>query len=394
MNPAGTMATTESRYGSLDALRAFCMFLGVLLHAAMAYMIFPYEKSIKDPLHQHIAYDVSFFLIHGFRMQLFYIIAGFFFRLLYLKIGEAAFIKHRIQRIFLPFLVGLFTILPITFLPGVVQDVTNGGAHLTMGDIQQIVRDIFVWRGPLHLWFLYYLLLFYAIGILLKKFVSPLLNRVPPMEKKVPLPVVIFFIICLSFLTLCLFDTPYVYYSPGLFPKPSFMLYYGFFFYLGWQLHIRRIAYFEGVKKVGVTCAVAGMALMVLCFYMSKNILVPEATGRGTLLLFKLIMSAATMLTSVGVLGIFMKWINAERPVIRYLSDSSYWVYLVHVAVVNAMQILLSGVTMWGPGKFLLTVLVSTVISLATYEWFVRYTVIGVYLHGKRKKPIRLPEAS
>ncbi|MBP1650970.1 MAG: conserved rane protein of unknown function, partial [Bacteroidetes bacterium] len=127
--------TNTQRINSMDALRALAMFLGVVLHAVMAYTITPFENFYHDPHYSSGAYDVIFFVIHTFRMQLFYLIAGFFFRLLYFRIGEAAFIKHRTQRILIPFVVGLFLILPFTNLPLTAYTVTGGGQHLTGPDV-------------------------------------------------------------------------------------------------------------------------------------------------------------------------------------------------------------------------------------------------------------------
>jgi hypothetical protein len=70
--------------------------------------------------------------------------------------------------------------------------------------------------------------------------------------------------------------------------------------------------------------------------------------------------------------------------VVRYLSDSSYWLYLAHLPLVVAGQIVLRGVA-WPPfAKFVVLTVVSTALLLASYEWCVRRTWIGVLLNGKR----------
>lgn len=227
-------SVNSTRISSMDALRALAMFLGVILHACMAYTVRTFDGFYHDPVYSSKVYDVLFFSIHTFRMPLFYVIAGFFFRLLYFRIGQAAFVKHRTQRIFYPFIVGLFTILPLTYLPDVYYRITAGGTHFTNPDLVHIVRDIFIWRGPLHLWFLYYLLLFYMAGIVLYRSIGSFMQKKSPVSRLVQLEIKPAFIppvlVCLTFLTLLLFNTAFIQYTPGLVPRISHLSYYGVFF--------------------------------------------------------------------------------------------------------------------------------------------------------------------
>jgi glucan biosynthesis protein C len=350
----------------MDALRALAMFLGVVLHAVMAYTMTPFEHFYHDPHYSSNIYDVIFFVIHTFRMQLFYLIAGFFFRLLYFRIGEAAFIKHRTQRILIPFVVGLFLILPFTNLPLTAYTVTGGGQHLTGPDISLILHNILIWRGPVHLWFLYYLTLFYIIGIVLLRMKLP----------KLPAAMVPALLLAGSFVSLLLFDTYYIKYTPGLVPKPNYILYYGIFVYAGWVLHEHKEKYFPLLKRYGLAFTATGLGIALLIYY--------NSTAAGILL--KSGMTIATVSLVLGFLGVFLRWVNAESYTMRYLSDASYWVYLVHVGLVYMMQAWLGDTNLPGVLKPVLCFIVPVAISLLTYQWFVRYTIIGFYLHGKREK--------
>ena len=72
------MEQTE-RYHSLDFLRAMAMYLGVILHVTILFgspdrIIFLfYSEYHSDPVNYHVTWGV-----HLFRMQFFYLIAGFF----------------------------------------------------------------------------------------------------------------------------------------------------------------------------------------------------------------------------------------------------------------------------------------------------------------------------
>ncbi|HMK02375.1 MAG TPA: hypothetical protein VK552_23890, partial [Reyranella sp.] len=76
---------TPSRYHALDALRAAMMFLGIYLHATVAYS--PVGGWPYKPAQLTTALDFSVGLIHVFRMPVFYVMAGFFAALLLQRYG-------------------------------------------------------------------------------------------------------------------------------------------------------------------------------------------------------------------------------------------------------------------------------------------------------------------
>ena len=106
-------AKMERRH-DLDALRAIAMLLGIVLHGLMPFIglpefIFPIQDVSQMP-----ALGMILSGIHGFRMPLFFLISGFFTTMLWRRRGLNALIHHRFKRIFLPLLLGLVTIIPLT----------------------------------------------------------------------------------------------------------------------------------------------------------------------------------------------------------------------------------------------------------------------------------------
>ena len=91
------------------------MYLGVILHVTILFgspdriLWSFYGEYYQDP----VSYQVTWG-IHLFRMQFFYLIAGFFAEMVYLKRGGAYFSKNRLKRILIPFLFGLLIIYPLT----------------------------------------------------------------------------------------------------------------------------------------------------------------------------------------------------------------------------------------------------------------------------------------
>jgi len=77
--------------------------------------------------------------------------------------------------------------------------------------------------------------------------------------------------------------------------------------------------------------------------------------------------------------------------VIRYFSDSSYWLYVAHLPLMIAVQILISA---WEAPLLLKLVIVITSVTamlLAVYELTVRYTWVGAILNGRKMRVVPPP---
>ncbi|NDI01152.1 MAG: hypothetical protein EBY57_05000 [Actinobacteria bacterium] len=105
-----------------------------------------------------------------------------------------------------------------------------------------------------------------------------------------------------------------------------------------------------------------------------------------------------TWLMIAGVIGLASILLNTSRRWIRFVSDSSYWLYLAHLPLVLIGQRWLQDVN-WPIGlEFLLLVSTLTVVLLISYRWLIRPTPIGWLLHGRPlgcsaiDRPVRLRE--
>jgi hypothetical protein len=100
-----------ARRSDLDALRAVAMLLGIALHATLSF--FPAFWVVSDR-RQEPGFGVLFSAVHGFRMPIFFVMSGFFSAMLMSRRGRGALVKHRFRRVFLPLLLGMVTIVPLT----------------------------------------------------------------------------------------------------------------------------------------------------------------------------------------------------------------------------------------------------------------------------------------
>ena len=90
----------EERFHSLDAVRAGALLAGIVLHATMSFL--PGFGALNWPMADastSTTLGVTFFVLHIFRMALFFMIAGFFGRMLHQRLGTRGLIRNRLRSI-------------------------------------------------------------------------------------------------------------------------------------------------------------------------------------------------------------------------------------------------------------------------------------------------------
>ncbi|MRG44346.1 acyltransferase family protein [Chitinophaga sp. SYP-B3965] len=376
----------DNRIYGLDALRAVAMLLGVLLHTIIAYKVnvnpsWPSDNS----LHSYF-FDGTYYFIHSFRMQLFFVVAGFFARMVYLKIGQQAFIKARFKRIAIPFIGSLIFILPLSIAPFLYYKYYIADALPPAEAWAAFRHQFFRWNGMAHLWFLYYLLFFYgAMLVILHKRVQQL---VPAFLKKgmlnmASLPHILVVGGVLGVIQLLFFAEPLVEVSNGIIPKVSHLLYYGFFFAIGVLVN-KNAAQLKQIPQRTWLYLSVGLLLAVALFYII--VLQKDQTHPVGLWALKLGVAMQTTFLTFGIMGFFLRYMNQESRTFRYISDASYWLYLVHLIMVSSLQVLFLYTNIPGVLRIILILSITSGVSLLTYQWFIRYTFIGNVLHGPRKR--------
>ena len=181
--------------------------------------------------------------------------------------------------------------------------------------------------------------------------------------------------------------------SAGLLPIPSVLAYYAVFFGFGALVY----AFPEAARRLGTGWQYL-LPLAVMLFPLAMPISTMDPFGyelagdeltRRTL--SALGQSLFCWLMIFGASGLCRRFLSAERPRLRYLSDSSYWLYLAHLPLVMLGQMILVPVPLPGLAKFALLLSGSTLVLLASYEWGVRYTFVGALLNGRKTRPASHP---
>lgn len=332
--------------------------------------------------------DFSVFWLHLWRMGLFFAVSGFLAAMTLGLWGPTRQVRQRLIRIGIPLAVGMVTILPLQRMV-VLWFVNHRRPDSTNPAHEWTVENIFGW-APNHLWFLSYLLVLNLLALLVWITIrqSPALrDRLDRGFRALTTSWLLAPVLAAACAT-TLWAGGYVE-APGivstsLIPHTSPLAYYAIFFLFGWML-FRSADLLPRVEARPWSKLGLGMVLAVLAWAFHKNhVVLPDALPRAWVISFTAGM--ASWLTLFGVWGLFAKFLSGARSWVRYLADSAYWVYLIHIPFLVALQLALAGTALPPLVRLLLATAGALALSFLTYATVVRHTPIGWLLHGKRSR--------
>lgn len=366
------------RYHSLDALRAAMMLLGIVLHAMASYTTFPLGDTwpFRDPqTSQH--FNLPLFVIHIVRMPAFFAMAGFFAALLYARGGLHRLIVNRTKRVLFPFVVFWFALAPLLAL-GFLFAIHQGTGTPVREIVEQGAKTSPV--TTMHLWFLYFLLIFYAASIVVIVVSRGRELRPAVCATLTTAPWSVLLWTAVTTLTLLPMAFPGIEGSTLLLPPIRTLVAYGVFFLFGWLLFAGRDKLDALTRFVvhHLTLGVLGVVAFIYIYEVGKPFADPRATHAAACVAI----AASTWGFVLGITGVFVRLASREHPLVRYLSAAAYWTYLVHLPIVIVAAGALARTPLHAFAKFSIVLIVTTAVCLATYHYFVRTTVIGRLLNG------------
>ncbi|MFO0956197.1 MAG: acyltransferase family protein [Isosphaeraceae bacterium] len=383
---------------ALDTMRVVATLAVVIYHACLAYLTHPLRLTlwhVYDPNSHHPAVDVVVSFVNAFAMPLFFLAAGVSAPSGLESRGLSTFLNHRVKRLLRPLLVAGLTILPICY-------VLWGFGLMRRGLVD--LNNILSWRFPPqvswhlyglgHLWFLEYLFLvcvLYGLAWKAVQVVRAKVNRPAGegglIDRALASP---WRVIWLAIPTAAIFliDTDTMIRVDNRMVPNGFRLLHYFYFFAagGWLGRIpepRKTLAPWGPIHLGLAAVLFAAIAPGLYRLAEAPLHGPERIA--------LALGAALFpwLLVLGSLGVLMRLVESRGTVMRYLSESSFWIYLIHLPVIGLMQMLLLPVG-WPVGlKVVLVASVAIAVSLVTYETSVRYSIVGELINGTRKRKAR-----
>lgn len=424
------------RLPALDVVRAAAMLLGVVLHACAPYMHVPLRGLIM-PVQEYAASrlpDTLFWVLHSFRVPMFFVVAGFFARDVLSRRTPDEFLTRRWKRLGIPLLVAYPTLTiamhPVWLWGWVDRGWASWGHLFSFKYGPELERA--VW-GFNHLWFLEYLLLYCVIVWLFAKLVrrpkteakpvAASIDRagsrvqvvrtsdisfgeqsvafVPPTEppprawRLIPISMIA---IALGAWTFSSDASWYLDFQNSYLPHALPFAFYAIFFVLGLVLRrqwLRPLALAAPILLlVAVMCLAPMLSLISTSVWMTdhgprQGRLLDSASDR---LLLGFLVSVIAVLGSLGVVGVSTLLFRKATRMSSFLVDSAYWVFLTHLFWIGVGVMILHktpGIVAIRPEwKMVIGAIFAGAASLATFVP-VRRTRLGRWLGAGSFAPTR-----
>ena len=357
----------NQRDAALDNVRALAMLAGVFFHAALAHSPLVQPLFPTADASQAAWLDVVLWPLHLVRMPLFFVIAGVFAAHSLARHGMAGLMRERARRLLLPLALG------VPLLYGVMGALI-GWAMVKVQQPSPLLRwlrqagDLSIPLGTGHLWFIYYLLLLclllWVLRSLLPLSAKAWLRALPLWAWVLALPL---------WLAPALASVSAPHPAPeGLLPQFWALSMYGAYFAFGFLLRSRLAE----LAQARWWAALLGAGGVACAFFLAMLDTLKAEAGWP----LGLASAAASVWLTLALLGIAQRGLQGASAVMRHLAGAAYWIYLVHLPLLFALQFAWMDQPWSWAIKLPLAVAATLGLSLLSYS------LIGARLLGRRAR--------
>ena len=409
----------------MDSLRAVAMFLGLVLHGSI---VFAQWNVDFIRTHDEPSAFVRFFpeMVHVFRMQLFFLVAGFFSMMICQKRGVKSYAANRFKRIFIPFVVCVLVIQPWMAAHYYV-DISFSENSVLSQYFNFLLQPSYVVKETMmtgnwfwHFWFMHILIYFIATFLIGRVVVQKLGLKIRWITKFLgfigsKLGV---FVLALITYPLLLISAPFSE-VPTIGTSLEMLCYYGLFFFFGvlfvtdvkifdrFQSNIKYhiipfivclyilFPMFDAMRLKGppelllqnfsLYTGVESQSKLLGAFPVLQNPF--NFSGLSASLdwhLLCLIRAYTTWCAIILFIVFFKKFFSKESALSRYAADSSYFIYLIHFPIQLSLSYYLRDRVDSVIAGFWISVVATTLICVVLYHFICRSTPIGTLLSGRK----------
>ena len=316
------------RFHSLDFLRALALLMGVLLHVLVLFL------EPADGSEPRLGASIIFIWIHTWRMPLFMLLAGFFTAFSLAKRDVGNYALNRLIRLG----------VPILLLWSVIPAIDEAATELFKIPelISWLLYDVPFTLRLDHLWFLYYLLLFYGVLLLLKSINPKIFSFIS--DYKLSLTRVL-----ILWLPILILLSPLNKPTGGIFGdipttfgevNIGSMLFMASFFIIGIQIH-KNSQFLETLKRFRfwlpslIVSSLIPIALLGWGGFKDE----PFAfSGPLEMWIVNGLAGSATLLLVLSIMGFAMHQISSSGQMLRWLVKLSYPIYVFHLMFVISVS--------------------------------------------------------
>ncbi len=368
------LAEVSGRKVEFDYLRAFTVVLVLCHHAVLSYTISAFIN-VENPIATSspvvneqrwpifdlvVAYNETFF------MPLLFFLSGMFVWRSLGRKGARKYIGDRLTRLGLPFVIGVFFLIPLAYYPAQLQAGLITGVDSNYGAFWLgMVRSGFGTAGPL--WFLWLLLAFDCLATFLYR-IAPLQgSRIRERSAAILDRPVAFFAALLG-LSIAAYPPVAIIFGPlkwiGVGPfhaQVGRILLYLLYFLAGTAIGAYGIDRSVFRSDGAIAKRWWGWLAVGLMTYLVFIIMVVVAAAKERTIVSEVAFVLCCGATVFGITGLFLRFAKRRVGILDSLSENSYGIYVVHYVFVTWLQYLLLGSDL-APGVKGMVVFLSTLI--------------------------------
>ena len=316
------------RFHSLDFLRALALLMGVLLHVLVLFL------EPADGSEPRLGASIIFIWIHTWRMPLFMLLAGFFTAFSLAKRDVGNYALNRLIRLG----------APILLLWSVIPAIDEAATELFKIPelISWLLYDVPFTLRLDHLWFLYYLLLFYGVLLLLKSISPKIFSFISDYKLSLTRVLILWLPILILLSPLNKPTGGIIGDIPTTFGEVNIgsMLFMASFFIIGIQIH-KNSQFLETLKRFRfwlpslIVSSLIPIALLGWGGFKDE----PFAfSGPLEMWIVNGLAGSATLLLVLSIMGFAMHQISSSGQMLRWLVKLSYPIYVFHLMFVISVS--------------------------------------------------------
>lgn len=389
--PQNGPSSTQRRY-ELDWLRSLAVFGLIPFHAAIVFTTGSrdYVKSGQTSA----VMDVFASFITFWGIPLIFLIGGAAAYFALRVRSPGAYVRARLTRLGIPFLVGILTIVPIQVYIGTLS---GPGAPLSYPAfyLSYLTRWVNLLHGSFptagaewigHLWFIPPLIVYSLLALpfsrlLRKAWCARLFERAAVAARGWRVLFVFGVPVALSeYVLRAGVSRPLSFDFQFSDAWAGFVFYFIFFLY-GYIIY-SDVRLMRGVRQYGMAALVLGVVSWITLQVIHQTHLGPAydySLGYG---LYMLLRSYISWFLVMAILGLGMRYLNRRNRLLDYLNEATYPIYLLHMPV---LTIVAYYVVRWRIGffwEFLAVVVITIVVTVLLYDLLVRRIGVLRFLFG------------
>jgi fucose 4-O-acetylase-like acetyltransferase len=340
-NPTSSDRRSERQH-YLDAIRVSAILLLIPYHAA---------RYVQKGFGEDRVVDAGVWFLHTWHMPLFFAISGFLAATALRRSSAMRQVRSRLRRLGIPLVIGMLTVVPLANF-----FVIEAAALWSRDQKVPVKRELTFGHvfnlTPQHLWFLDYLLVISLVAIAVWMAIQTWPKLGAAIRRGFQVVITSWWgIPALAAISALILSTKAGWVAGGsmsdsLMPVPTLLVYFSFFFLFGWLLSgqddlsevLKRGAWLRFVA--GALIAIPGFVLFYNNTDFTGNVGSAGALAEnGQLRMIGLFaVGLVCWLMLFGIWGLLARYVNRESRVLRYLADASFWIYLIHIPFLVAIQ--------------------------------------------------------